>query len=302
MKTKKQIEHFLRKRKYKSEIDFEGISLYCKNKYGIRLHVPSSYTTESQALDYAAFADWLEHGYAAGDAVRWGNFIGLVQDSNIEDVKICLKTDGNTSNFDLNIISVHDITRAGEGALKRLYSILDEKGKEFGNPFFVITEKFIPQSGCLVCFHNHQTGQEGCGVVRQVEPSGNIIMYCYVVKGEMVKYNMHELLGNIHDFSFSSFKPVDYPRKTLEMELNKIGKSWNHYLKRIEPLDMRVGENERYWYITDKMQITSDIEKGKGTSNKRYLAGNYFKREEDAVRVLEAEIEIRRDFLARPEK
>ena len=118
----------------------------------------------------------------------------------------------------------------------------------------------------------------------------------------MVKYNMHELLGNIHDFSFSSFKPVDYPRKTLEMELNKIGKSWNHYLKRIEPLDMRVGENERYWYITDKMQITSDIEKGKGTSNKRYLAGNYFKREEDAVRVLEAEIEIRRDFLARPEK
>ena len=139
MKTKKQIEHFLRKRKYKSEIDFEGISLYCKNKYGIRLHVPSSYTTESQALDYAAFADWLEHGYAAGDAVQWGNFIGLVQDSNIEDVKICLKTDGNTPNFDLNTIPVQDIVRAGENALKRLYSILDEEGKEFGNPFFVIT-------------------------------------------------------------------------------------------------------------------------------------------------------------------
>lgn len=112
---------------------------------------------------------------------------------------------------------------------------------------------------------------------------------------------MHEYLGHINDFSFTSFKPTDYPRKALETELNKAGKSWNHYLKRIEPLNMRVGLNERYWYITDKMQVTSDIEKNKATSNKRYLAGNYFKREEDAVAILEAEMEIRRDFLAKAE-
>lgn len=302
MKTKKQIDHFLRKRKYKSEIDFEGISLYCKNKYGIKLHVPSSYSTTDHALDYAAFANWLESGYGAGDVVKWGEYIGLVQDSNIEDVKICLRIDRNGPNFDSITIPIQDITHADENALKRINHVLDEMGKEFGNPFFVITDKFIPGSGSLVCFQNHQTGQDGYGVVRQIQKSGEIIMYCYYYKGETVKFNMHEYLGNVNDFSFTSFKPTDYPRKALETELNKAGKSWNHYLKRIEPLNMRVGLNERYWYITDKMQVTSDIEKNKATSNKRYLAGNYFKREEDAVAILEAEMEIRRDFLARAEQ
>ena len=46
MKTKKQVEHFLRKRKYKSEIDFKGISSYCKTEYNIKLHVPSSYSDD----------------------------------------------------------------------------------------------------------------------------------------------------------------------------------------------------------------------------------------------------------------
>lgn len=302
MKTKKQIDHFLRKRKYKSEIDFEGISLYCKNKYGIKLHVPSSYSTTDHALDYAAFANWLESGYGAGDVVKWGEYIGLVQDSNIEDVKICLRIDRNGPNFDSITIPIQDITHADENALKRINHVLDEMGKEFGNPFFVITDKFIPGSGSLVCFQNHQTGQDGYGVVRQIQKSGEIIMYCYCYKGKTVKFNMHEYLGNVNDFSFTSFKPTDYPRKALETELNKAGKSWNHYLKRIEPVNMRVDLNERYWYITDKMQVTSDIEKNKATSNKRYLAGNYFRREEDAVAILAAEMEIRRDFLARAEQ
>lgn len=126
-------------------------------------------------------------------------------------------------------------------------------------------------------------------------------MYCYVIKGEPVKYSMNEYLGKIDDFSFTTFKPADYQRKALDVELAKVGKTWNHFLKRIEPLNMKVATGERYWYITDKMQVTSDVEKGTVTSNKRYLAGNYFRREKDAIRILSEEIEIRRNFLAEPE-
>lgn len=74
-----------------------------------------------------------------------------------------------------------------------------------------------------------------------------------------------------------------------------------HFLKRIEPLNMKVSKGDRYWYITDKMQVTSDVEKETVTSNKRYLAGNYFRREKDAIRILSEEMEIRRNFLAEPE-
>ena len=302
MKTKKQVEHFLRKRKYKSEIDFKGISSYCKTEYNIKLHVPSSYSDDPEALDYATFANWFDKGFGAGDAVKWNDSIGLVQEGNVNTVLICLRIDGNTPNFDKITIPVGIITPAGENALNRLYSILDKQGKEFGNPFFVISDKYIPKSCDLVCFHNHKTGQEGYGVVRLADKSsGDIVMYCYVIKGEPVKYSMNEYLGKTDDFSFTTFKPADYQRKALDVELAKVGKTWNHFLKRIEPLNMKVATGERYWYITNDQLVTRDMEKGTVTSNKRYLAGNYFRREKDAIRILSEEIEIRRNFLAEPE-
>ena len=228
MKTKKQVEHFLRKRKYKSEIDFKGISSYCKTEYNIKLHVPSSYSDDPEALDYATFANWFDKGFGAGDAVKWNDSIGLVQEGNVNTVLICLRIDGNTPNFDKITIPVDIITPAGENALNRLYLVLDENGQEFGNPFFVISTKYIPKSCDLVCFHNHKTGQEGYGVVRLADKSsGDIVMYCYVIKGEPVKYSMNEYLGKIDDYSFTTFKPADYQRKALDIELAKVGKTWN---------------------------------------------------------------------------
>lgn len=303
MKTKRQIEHFLKNKKYKSEMDFEGIHLYCKNKYGIRLHVPSNYHPNMEAaLDYASFAAWLEHGYGAGDAVKYESYICLVQDSSTESVKICLRIDGNTPNFDSVTLPVQVVQPAEENALKRIYEVLSERGLEFGNPFFTITEKFIPIPCSLVTFQNHKTGQEGCGVIRIVTKTGDVVFYCYLIKGEPVRYSMNEYAGKLDNFSFASFKPTDYPRKLLESALNKVGKTWNHHMKRIEPLNMRVQKGEQYWYITDKMQVTSDVEKETATSNKRYLAGNYFKRQEDAVRILSEEMELRRNLFAEPEK
>lgn len=305
MKTKKQIEHYLSRKKYRTEMDFEGINLYCKNKFGIKLHHPSSYSTEETALDYAAFAEWMEHGYGAGDVVEWEEngekIIGLVQDGDTKQVRICLRIDGNAPIFDFLVLDGQLIHPAKENALKRISEVLDAAGKEFGNPFFVIADKYRPNSCSLVTFQNHKTGQSGYGVVRIIKQTGEIIMYCYVIKGETAKYNMNEFLGVVDDFSFQSFTPADYERKLLDNALAKCGKTWNHFLKRVEPLTMKVAKGERYWYITDKMQVTSDVERETATSNKRYLAANYFKRQEDAIRILSEEMEIRRNFLAEPE-
>ena len=113
---------------------------------------------------------------------------------------------------------------------------------------------------------------------------------------------MNERLGNIIDYSFQPVQPADYPRKALDVALAKVGKTWNHFLRRIEPLKMKVAEGSQYFYINDKRAVVCDTEKGTPTSHKRYLAGNYFRRQEDALRILEAENEIRRNFLAEPEK
>lgn len=306
MKTKRQIEHFLARKKYKSEMDFEGISLYCKTKFNIRLHRPSSYypepTDDIQPLDYATFADWLEHGYGAGDVVEWDGNIGLVQDGGVKEVRICLKIDSNSPIFDSFVLDGQLIHPAQENAVERIYEALDANGKEFGNPFFCITDKYIPNSNTIVTFQNHKTGKGGVGVVRLITQSGDITMYCWYVKGEPVRYSMNEKLGNIIDYSFQSVQPADYPRKALDVALAKVGKTWNHFLRRIEPLKMKVEEGSQYYYINDKRAVVCDTEKGTPTSHKRYIAGNYFRRQEDALRILEAENEIRRNFLAEPEK
>lgn len=306
MKTKRQIEHFLARKKYKSEMDFEGISLYCKTKFNIRLHRPSSYypepTDDIQPLDYATFADWLEHGYGAGDVVEWDGNIGLVQDGGVKEVRICLKIDSNSPIFDSFALDGQLIHPAQENAVERIYEALDANGKEFGNPFFCITDKYIPNSNTIVTFQNHKTGKGGVGVVRLITQSGDITMYCWYVKGEPVRYSMNEKLGNIIDYSFQSVQPADYPRKALDVALAKVGKTWNHFLRRIEPLKMKVEEGSQYYYINDKRAVVCDTEKGTPTSHKRYIAGNYFRRQEDALRILEAENEIRRNFLAEPEK
>lgn len=302
MKTKNQILHFLKQRKFKSQMDFDGISLYCREKYSIRLHNPSSFSSEPTALDYATFAQWLNNGFAAGDVVFWGENIGLIQDADLTTAKICLKIDRNGPSFDSFTIPVQDITLAEKSASERVFDTLSKKGLEFGNPHFLISEKFIPASCNLVTFQNHKTGQSGFGVVRNVNSKGEIIMYCYCVKNMPPKYSMNEYLGMIDDFSFSAFTPADYTRKALDIELAKVGKTWNHYLKRIEPLNMRVKKGERYWYITDKMQVTSDVEKGTATSNKRYLCANYFRNQEDAIRIQSEEMELRRNLLAEPNK
>lgn len=305
MKTKRQIEHFLARKKYKSEMDFDGISLYCKTKFNIRLHRPSSYypepTDDIQPLDYATFAEWLEHGYGAGDVVEWDENIGLVQDGGIKEIRICLKIDRNGPIFDSFILDGQLIHPAQENTVERIYEALDANGKEFGNPFFCITDKYIPNSNTIVTFQNHKTGKSGVGVVRLITQSGDITMYCWYVKGEPVRYSMNEELGNIIDYSFQSVQPADYPRKALDVALAKVGKTWNHFLRRIEPLKMKVEKGEQYFYISNKRKVEHETELGKSVSHKRYLAGNYFKRHEDASRILEAENELRRNFLAEPE-
>lgn len=306
MKTKRQIEHFLARKKYKSELDFDGISLYCKDKFGIKLHRPTQYYPEAtegiDLIDYATFANWLEHGFGAGDVVEWGENIGLIQDVSTKRIRICLKIDRNGPVFDSFLVDGQLIHPAQESAVKRIYEALDENSKEFGNPFFCITDKYIPNSGAIVTFQNHKTGKEGVGVVRLIKKTGEILMYCWFIKGEPVRYSMNEELGNVVDYSFQQVQPADYPRKALDVALAKVGKTWNHFLKRIEPLKMKVEKGSKYFYISDKRSVVCDTEKGTPTSHKRYLAGNYFKRQEDAMRILEEENELRRNFLAEPEK
>lgn len=301
MKTKKQLEHFLRNRKYRTRIDFDLISSYCRTKFGLKLHEPSYFVTNT-GITASIFQDWLENGFGGGDVVMSGKDICLVQSSEPKESRICFKIDsGGAHTCDITLPTI-SLQLAKEDAKKRIYDSLDEQGLEFGNPFFVITPQYKPTSGDLVSFVNKKTGEEGVGVVRQCYQTGRVTMFCYVVKGFEPKYNMEEEFGQVVDFRFASHSPADYARKYLESALNKVGKTWNHSLKRIEPMNLEVKKGDKYWFISDKRTVQEAVEKKTIVSHQRYLAGNYFKSNEEALEMLAEQNELIRKFLARPEK
>lgn len=303
MKTKRQIEHFLRNKKFASEMDFKLISSYCMTEHKIRLHVPTTFTSNPDSISCPSFTHWLEHGFGGGDIVVWGDCIGLVCDSFTKEIEICLSISPEGVEFNNTRLSCDILSYANHEQKSLIYKALREAHQEFNDYYFTITEKFIPREGDLVHFKKYDSNFEGYGVTRLVDKNtGDVVMYCYLTKDNAVHYDMYEHIGIADDFQFSTFKASDYPRKLLDIALSKVGKTWNHFLKRIEPLNMKVDKGEKYWYITDKMSVAVDIEKGTATSHKRYLVANYFRNEADAYRILSEEVELRRNYLAEPQK
>lgn len=235
--------------------------------------------------------------------VAWENCIGLVSDSSVEETEVCLAISPEGAVFNRIRLSNGILSYANNEQQSRIQQSLKETGQEFNDYYFTIAEKYIPREGDLVHFKKHDSSFEGYGVARLVDKrTGDVVMYCYLTKDHTVHYDMNEHIGIADDFRFSTFKASDYPRKLLDMALSKVGKTWNHFLKRIEPLNMKVNKGEKYWYITDKMSVAVDTERGTPTSHKRYLVANYFRNEADAYRILSEEMELRRNYLAEPQK
>lgn len=301
MKTKQQLEQFLRNRKYRTRIDYDLISSYCRTKFSLKLHEPSYFVADT-GITAAIFQEWLENGFGGGDVAKYKDAVCLIQSSEPEETKICFVIDSEGARQHDETIPTAALEKAGEEDRKHLYNSLDSLGLEFGNPFFVVTPQYRPTSGDLVSFVNKKTGEEGVGVVRQCYQSGRVTMFCYVIKGSEPKYNMEEEFGQAVDFRFTSHGPADYSRKYLEATLNKVGKTWNHSLKRIEPMNLEVEKGQPYWFISDKRTVQQTIEKKTIVSHQRYLAGNYFKSNEEANEMLAEQNELIRKFLARPEK
>lgn len=301
MKRKKQIEYFLKNRRYRTRIDFDLVSSYCRTKFGLKLHEPSYFENDS-GMTSAIFQKWLEDGFGGGDVVKRGDILYLVQSSSPGDTKMCFKIENGIPSRCSDVLPDDSLVHANKEETKRIFNALDNMGLEFENPYFCVTDQYKPSSGDLVSFVNKKTGDEGIGVVRMRYMDGKITMFCYVLKGMDPKYSMEEYLGYVNDFRFTPFSPADYPRKYLEAALNKVGKTWNHSLKRIEPLNMEREKGESYWFISDKRTVMQAEEKKTVVSHKRYLSGNYFRTREEAMEVLAEQNEVVRRILARPEK
>jgi hypothetical protein len=118
------------------------------------------------------------------------------------------------------------------------------------------------------------------GVFREINDRGETVMYCMKENGKPVRYSLYEAAGNRSDYQLEPVSAQE--RKMLSDELEKAGKLWNGYAKRIEPLDFRLEKGQVYFCIDDTLGIRGIREKNAPKDRKRWQSGNYYRDRKEA--------------------
>lgn len=304
MKTKRQVIDFFKSNHFATAEDCEMVSLFCQNNCGL---TPKDFPTftEPGAINSQTFIEWYRNGFGIGDIVldeATGSY-HVVGNSSISNIHSCailsnLEKTGKEWKPESTELSADALKSVDEIANKAMTIMLAEQGYEFDYEKKTLRKKYIPEINERVEFcHGNYIG---LGVVRSINPVENSIeFFCYFIYGDKkIGYSMHE--SGICDVMSFQFNPMTVvAARRLNRELERYGKVWNDKLHRIEPLDPKVAKGEKYWYISDKMKVVGDREKGTPTSHFRYIAGNYFKSYDEALEYLGCFQEILRDRLAK---
>lgn len=304
MKTKRQVIDFFNSNHFATAEDCEMVSLFCQNNCGL---TPKDFPTVTTpgSINSQTFIEWYRSGFGIGDIVfekKTGSYY-VVSNSSTTCIQSCailsnLCKTGKKWKSKNNELDATTLSNVSEIENKAMTISLAEQGYEFDYEKKTLRKKYIPEINERVEFS--RGNYIGLGVVRSINPVENSIeFFCYFIYSDKkIGYSMHE--SGVCDVMSFQFNPMTVvAARRLNRELEKYGKVWNDKLHRIEPIDPKVAKGEKYWYISDKMTVVTDREKGTPTSHFRYIAGNYFKSYDEALEYLGKFHELLRDRLAK---
>ena len=304
MKTKRQVIDFFKSNHFATAEDCEMVSLFCQNNCGLTPKDFPTFTTPG-SINSQTFIEWYRNGFGIGDIVfekETGNYY-VVSNSSIANIQTCAILSNlckTGKKWKPNVVELDATTLSSVSEIedKAMAISLAEQGYEFDYDKKTLRKKYIPEINERVEFS--RGNYIGLGVVRSINPVENSIeFFCYFIYSDKkIGYSMHE--SEICDVMSFQFNPMTVvAARRLNRELERYGKVWNDKLHRVEPIDPKVAKGEKYWYISDKMTVLGDREKGTPTSHFRYIAGNYFKDENEALEYLGRFHELLRDRLAK---
>lgn len=304
-KTDLQIQSFLASNSYRSHTDWEMISAFCKDK--AEFSINAEFNPES-GITASDFIEWYKSGFGCGDIAKHNDLIVIIGKCDFKAATIIGILSGDKILTKHLTIAANSLKIASEEEILYCRKTLLQMELQFSWKIYDLCEKHIPEINDRVIFHGN--GMKGLGVIRSVDRiSGDVELYCYYIyTTKACGFSMHEKgIVNLHDFWFEPMDNGDKRQskmngiscqRRLNRELERYGRTWNQSRHRVEPLNMRVEIGKRYWYINDKLQLVSDIEKGNQTSTNRLLAGNYYTSNSIGLEVLGQINEVVRDYLA----
>jgi len=318
MKSQFQTLSFLSNYVPKTPLDSEFINSFLVQRFQITPKTPVfSSVSDSSPIDVQSFVLWFESGLNALKIVCFKNEIVLLGNCTLETCEIIgsLLEDGSVSTEILTVAN-SEISEASETDSQKFYEALFANNLQPDPNKLRLVPKYIPQNSDRVIFYDYSLEVQGVGVVRHIDSEHDVMFYCYFTyptlsKPKRIGYSLYETPG--YDIRTIVFENIDKENiqttlgnstscfRRLGRELEKVGKVWKDKTLRIEPLNVMVPIGEKYYYISDKMDVKQETEKGTPTSRFRYLAGNYFTTHKAAMLMEGKFSELLRNYLASDE-
>ena len=315
MKSQFQTLSFLSNYTPKTGLDTEFIESFLVQRFQITPKTPR-YAPDSNGapLDVQSFISWFENGSAALEIARHNNQTVLLGNCTLENYEI-IGTLLSDDSIDLtsSIVPAEQISKASESEIKEFQEELWKNGLQPDPNTLKLIPKYTPELANRVIFYDFAQDVQGVGVVREVTAEGDVIFFCYFTyqtysNPKRIGYSLYENPGvNLASYVLESIDPENIPTtlgnstscyRRLGRELEKVGTVWKDKMLRIEPINGQVAVGEKYYYISDKMKVVSDTEKGTPTSKLRWLAGNYFITHMAATKMLGKWNEDLRNYMA----
>lgn len=318
MKSQFQTLSFLSNYVPKTQLDSEFINSFLVQRFQITQKTPVfSPNSDSNTIDVQSFIQWFESGLNALKIACFKNEIVLLGNCTLQTCEIIgtLLEDGSIST-EIRSVAPEEISKSPENDSERFYNALLANNLQPDPNKLRLVPKYIPQNSDRVIFYDYSLEIQGVGVARHIDSEHDVMFYCYFTyptqnKPKQIGYSLYETPG--YDIRTIVFENIDKENiqttlgnstscfRRLGRELEKVGKVWKDKTLRIEPLNVMVPIGEKYYYISDKMDVKQETEKGTPTSRFRYLAGNYFTTHEAAMLMEGKFNELLRGYLASDE-
>ncbi len=318
MKSQFQTLSFLANYVPSTQLDSEFINSFLVQRFQITPKTPIfSSQGNASPIDVQSFIKWFESGLNALKIARFKNQTVLLGNCTLDTCEIIgtLLEDGTIST-DKVIANSTEITEVPYQETQQFYDALFANRLQPSPTQLCLIPKYIPNPTDRVIFYDYALDIQGVGVVRHVDSEDDVMFYCYFTyptpnHPKRIGYSLSETPGySVRSIVFENIDKENMPTtlgnstscfRRMGRELERVQKVWKDKTLRIEPLKVKVPVGETYFYITDKMEVRQETEKGTPTSHLRYLSGNYFTTRKAATLMENKFSELLRDYLASKE-
>jgi len=267
MKTLEQVIRYTRKCRFDDAEEWSQVLSFCKRHDIPGGHIHKALRPIIQST-YQQFVNWYENGYGIGDIVNYGRTIGMICDMlpNTTSLIAYLDYDGKLISQSLEI-QPERIQPTNEEQKAKFQKALFEAGLTIDVKKATLTKLYTPEKYFYVSFEDEK-GLTNVGMF--LDSDGFTYHFAALWNGKKI------LMDCSVQYKYILLrKSTNSEINLLHKKMSKAGWCYNgrtnQFIKRSAH-----GENNSYWYMTDRFCITADKDNGDAKHRERFNAGNYF--------------------------